>query len=84
MKELYLTFNPVTSLYIFVDGKNQYSEKREEIRGEEVLHFTKSRINLKRKTLLHLVDCPLDRVNCLREFFENTKIQITETTYHKH
>lgn len=79
MKELYLIYNQLSRQYIFISGKDPYSENREiwnVANFNGLLRKLKSTLNRRRKTILHLREVPEDYQARLTNFFEKTSIEV--------
>lgn len=83
MKKFYLIYNTATNQYIFGEGpsyntlKSRKEYSPEEVEQKGIVKILKELVDVKRNSLLSLIDIPEEFVEKIREEFKDTKVQLS-------
>ena len=86
MKEMQLIYNTVTQRYIFYNSKERNPNFKTDLGFYDaagLVNELKGRLDLKRKSLLHLIDIPKDTLERIRNVLKGTKIKLDTKTIAK-
>jgi hypothetical protein len=75
MKEIYFTYNPFTSCYIFYEGSHQHN-RREFNDSQNPLKVLEDLVDKKRRSKLFLLGLPPEVLSKIEKLFRETKIEL--------
>lgn len=81
MRKVYLGFNSITQTYYFAEG-GSYETRRNQLDwgildSQSLLTKLGENVDIHRKSLVSLVEIPVGVVKVIRDFFEETKVEVT-------